>query len=414
MNNLNTEFSNYNTEAPVNSYDYNVVKYADPRLSFLNKAPIYTNEISQPHFPETHVKYDLSLQSPEIEIEHKTDDELYIETWLSKIGKIHINLDSTVEIIATKRKILKKPARSSFKLSTAKQSLKRCLNVIKKLENIYEELKEQVETISSVEWKKKTVDIGNLKSELTSLTCQFDNSQIKATINQRRKKRRNQHKARQAKKVEMIEKKKTQEKISNEIDLWLGNMKEEVEKAKMEEKMQKDADCVLAEVTMKKSDARKQLSLISALIKLRNLRENRAVQRGEKVSLEDRSAFNKLTEKLTNMWEDTTKIYLKEEQCLKLMLETSVKKDTSLLISKSEKTIEQWDYCLFGPKCIPSHTYWGLTSADKSIENFIAIRKSWDTFLVDDGSELGSRIPVGWCLPNLKASEYWTKYLKDD
>ncbi|GJQ73820.1 hypothetical protein Trydic_g18758 [Trypoxylus dichotomus] len=191
-------------------------------------------------------------------------------------------------------------------------------------------------------------------------------------------------------------------------------MKEEVEKAKMEEKMQKDADCVLAEVTAKKSDARKQLSLISALIKLRNIRENLAIQRGEKVSLEDRSAFNKLTEKLTNTWEDTMKIYLKEEQCLKLMLETSVKKEAGWQVSKSDKVIEQWEYCLFGPKCIPSQTYWGLTSADKSIENFVAIRKSWDTFLVDAENETGSKIPIGWCLPGINASGSWTKYLKDN
>lgn len=59
--------------------------------------------------------------------------------------------------------------------------------------------------------------------------------------------------------------------------------------------MKKDADCVLAEVTKKKSDARKQLSLISSLTKLRFVRDQIATQRGEKVSLEDRQAFNIIT-----------------------------------------------------------------------------------------------------------------------
>ncbi|KAK9701893.1 Programmed cell death protein 7 [Popillia japonica] len=81
---------------------------------------------------------------------------------------------------------------------------------------------------------------------------------------------------------------------------------------------------------------------------------------------------------------------------------------------RADRIIEQWDYCLFGPKCIPSQTYWGLTSADKSVENFIAIRKSWDTFLVEESNELGSRIPIGWCLPSANASANWTKYLKDN
>lgn len=55
--------------------------------------------------------------------------------------------------------------------------------------------------------------------------------------------------------------------------------------------MKKDADCVLAEVTKKKSDARKQLSLILALNKLRFVRDQFATQRGEKISAEDRDAF---------------------------------------------------------------------------------------------------------------------------
>lgn len=59
--------------------------------------------------------------------------------------------------------------------------------------------------------------------------------------------------------------------------------------------MKKDADCVLAEVTKKKSDARKQLSLVSSLTKLRSVRDQIATQRGERVSLEDRQAFNVTT-----------------------------------------------------------------------------------------------------------------------
>lgn len=88
----------------------------------------------------------------------------------------------------------------------------------------------------------------------------------------------------------------------------------------MEEAMQKDADSVLSEVTKKKSDARKQLSLIGALVKLRTVRDNVANHRGEKPSLEDKRAFSVTTEKLVKMWENSLQIYLKEEQGLRLML----------------------------------------------------------------------------------------------
>lgn len=59
--------------------------------------------------------------------------------------------------------------------------------------------------------------------------------------------------------------------------------------------MKKDADAVLAEVTKKKSDARKQLSLIAALVKLRNVREKAAEQMGRKTSAEDHAVFEKLS-----------------------------------------------------------------------------------------------------------------------
>lgn len=59
--------------------------------------------------------------------------------------------------------------------------------------------------------------------------------------------------------------------------------------------MKKEADLVLGEVTKKKSDARKQLSLIASLIKLRSVREKTAQQKGENTSSEDRVVFNKLS-----------------------------------------------------------------------------------------------------------------------
>lgn len=62
--------------------------------------------------------------------------------------------------------------------------------------------------------------------------------------------------------------------------------------------MKKDADCVLSEVNKKKSEARKQLALLNALSKLRTVRENTSIQRGENISLEDRNAFSRVTGKL--------------------------------------------------------------------------------------------------------------------
>lgn len=139
--------------------------------------------------------------------------------------------------------------------------------------------------------------------------------------------------------------------------------------------MKKEADSVLAEVTKKKSDARKELSLLAALIKLRNIREHMAVQRGENVSLEDRKAFAKVTEHLTRMWEKTQQIYAKEEQGLKIMLEQSAAEDSNTIRKEKEKKIaDEWLDVLFGAKVVPSEAYWALTAAEKNFETFVAVR----------------------------------------
>lgn len=42
---------------------------------------------------------------------------------------------------------------------------------------------------------------------------------------------------------------------------------------------------------------------------------------------------------------------------------------------------------------------------------FIHFRKSWDTFLVSPTNEMGSKIPIGWVLPNTRPNENWCQYL---
>lgn len=139
--------------------------------------------------------------------------------------------------------------------------------------------------------------------------------------------------------------------------------------------MKKEADSVLSEVTKKKSEARKQLSLLSALVKLRNIREHMAVQRGENVSLEDRKAFAKVSEQLTQMWENSCKVYSKEEQGLKVMLEQNAVEDSNTIRMEKEKKIAaEWTDVLFGPKVVPTEAYWALTAAEKNFETFIAVR----------------------------------------
>jgi len=408
--------SNYQNIAP--SY-----QNSDPRLNYASNYAYYNaipNSIPTQMPPSNQVvpqMYDLSLPKPLSNIDVKTDDELWIETWLSKIGKIQINLNSTVEIKATEDSKKVKPATNVVHIPEAKSSLRNCLHVLNKLENLQEFLRQNASTMSSIDWKKKTMEIGLIKDEFSKLISKFENPdvmiQLRKTVEKRRKKRESQKRRRKQHTENMSQMHENRRKAHKEIDQWLENMKDGVERAKMEENMKKDADCVLAEVTKKKSDARKSLTLISSLVKLRQVREHAAIQRGEKVSLEDRAAFAKVSDHLTKIWNDAHRVYSKEEQGLRVMLEQNAAEDTNAArAAKERKITQEWEMALFGPKCIPSPAFWGLTSAEKDLETFIAIRRSWDTFLTEPSNENGSKIPMGWVLPNPHAHERWTKYLQ--
>lgn len=121
--------------------------------------------------------------------------------------------------------------------------------------------------------------------------------------------------------------------------------------------------------------------------------------------------FN-FSEKLLKIWQNALNSYNKEEQGLRMMLQqNAVDDDNSNRIAKERKIMQEWELVFFGPKMIPSPAYWGLTLAERDVDTFIAIRRSWDTFLAKDDSEESSKIPIGWVLPHANADSKWTQYL---
>lgn len=335
------------------------------------------------------------------------NDRQIIDKWLCEKGKFPLSLYYPP----------KKPP-NEVSINGTKQVMGNCLAIMQKLHNIQKELHKNVETLSSHDWKEKTQEVGALKEELNKFLTPFEDnrllSNMKSLLNKRLKKRRNQKARRKFRQEQSKIKKEKQVEKHKAIDQWLENKQEEAERLKVEEKMKKDADCVLYEVTKKKSEARKQLSLISALVKLRSVRDSMAVQRGEKLSLEDRKAFGSVTEKLIRMWENALQNYNKEEQCLKIMLAHNAEKDTKAVTrGKQIRIIDEWDNLVFGSKdtsTASNATFWALTSADRDLESFVAIRKSWDTFV----NSSGTPIPVGWAVPPVKDNEAWVVYLNNN
>lgn len=406
-NNSNTFPASHSlTHTP--NYNYPSYSVSDPRLSYAyNTIPIHptSNDSNLLQL------YDLSLPAPTNVIETKSDDELWIETWLSKIGKIQINLNSTIEIKPTRSTAYKN---NNIQIHSVRNSLRNCVQILNNLQSLQEYLKKNASTMSSVEWTKKTTEIGLIKEQFSKHMFQFESldtmNKILKAVEQRRKKRNCQKRRRQQRSIDSAKQHEEIAKAHKEVDRWLENMKDEVERAKMEELMKKDADCVLAEVTKKKSDARKALSLIASLVKLRQVREHAAKQRGEKVSLEDHNAFEKVTNHLTKIWDSAVEVYGKEEKTLQVMLmQTATEDNNSARMAKERNIMHEWESAFFGPKTNLAPSYFNLAVAEKDLDTFIAIRRSWDTFLSTE-DDSASNIPVGWVLPNSNPNGDWANY----
>lgn len=330
---------------------------------------------------------------------HRSDEEVWVEAWLKQIGKAPVTQ-------------IKVTAKRSIPLHVAKHHLRNSLLILSKLQSKSDDLQKNVHTLTASEWEHKFAEINCLQNEYTALMSNIDDPDIlqllRKSVHNRKKKRQRQKRQKEERKSAATLERNEREKLHKDIDQWLLNMKEAVERTKTEEKMKKEADSVLSEVTKKKSDARKQLSLLTSLIKLRNIREHMAVQRGENVSLEDANAFAKVTEQLTKTWEKLLQVYTKEEQGLKVMLEQSATEDSnSIRLEKEKKTAAEWTDVLFGPRVVPSDAYYALTAAERDFERFLDVRRGWDRFV----NEEGSRIPVGWVLPGADARDEWRKYV---
>lgn len=78
------------------------------------------------------------------------------------------------------------------------------------------------------------------------------------------------------------------------------------------------------------------------------------------------------------MWESSLKVYTKEDQGLKLMLEKTASEDSKTAqIAKERKLLDEWHTIFFGPRQVISQEnsmYWALTAAERDVETFIAIR----------------------------------------
>lgn len=303
----------------------------------------------------------------------------------------------------------------SLKICEARRLLQLCLNDLKKLQTLQEDLNSSYQDLSPTLWKEKWDHIKHLKIEVHNSLGRLNKPETLGTLRKllmKQSKKRKREKRKHAERQEMLaDCRVKRQHLDKSIDNWLKDMQDVVERAKREESLKHEADQVLSEVTRKKTEARRQLNMLKALEKLRHIRAQTAIRSGQHVNAEAGNRFTRVTEHLLNLWEDQMKEYEIEEQGLRVMLEEAVEERTKSEVSQLKQVLNQWDVLLFG-KRKPFNNFY--QAAEKDIEAFIEIRKSWDKFIAHPGAVVSSSIPVGWVLPANPSSEKWGTLLMKD
>lgn len=186
---------------------------------------------------------------------------------------------------------------------------------------------------------------------------------------------------------------------------------DKVNQERQEEDMKEEVDSILSEIRFKINRTREYLEKIRAMEQLRAARKLSYQQKGLYVAPEADDAFETETASVRSLLEGELSNYLKEETALKVMLETEQKEqyETKKLAVRQAAVIES----LFGNTVVEPavYPYWQLyTSATENLDSLIAVRASWDQYLVPHNHPEGSSVPVQWVQPEEPSSHLWAQF----
>lgn len=374
---------------------------------FSHPPPLPQQLPHQEHLVQTHTDWghinlstDETLAEETFFTKEAPSNDIWLKDWLHRIRK-----PSITHLGKKTRKL---------KVFEAKQMLQSCLMKLDKLDSLQKVLKTEYSSLSYTCWKEKwdhiTEIIEGINNSLDTLAEPTILHDLKTVLEKRSKKRQRQKVQRALHQEKMKESKAIQQQLHQSIDTWLKNMQEVVENTKREESLKYEADQVLSEVTRKKSEARRQINMLSALLKLRNIRNQTAVNRGQHVDAESGLRFTRVVEHLQKLWEDQLKGYDIEEQGLRVMLDEAVVERTKSEVIQDRQALAEWEALLFGKRDASDSFY---SAAERNVGAFVAIRKSWDKFVAPAGAVMCSSVPIGWVLPCNPSSEKWESLLSN-
>ncbi|KAI8433914.1 hypothetical protein MSG28_012090 [Choristoneura fumiferana] len=284
------------------------------------------------------------------------------------------------------------------------------LNDLKEKEK---KLSEGIETLDDDQWDSVMKNMEENRSKIDETLLLLNDScleSMRRALAKRTAKRLRLKRVKAERKREWEEMIKVRKENSRRIDEKLQKIKDDIYKVKMEEEAKLHADAVLREVHRRKHDARKCVTKLEALLRLRRARENTARGCGQAVPQADgdefnsnvgewtwlesgyiavpeilQYMFNSIFAKLISLWNTKLSSYLEEEQELRSKL-----KESQPVASQTEdivQTLQQWRQFLFGDE--PQVDFKG------DVGRFLAVRAQWDQYISNEGSSL----PTGWAVP---------------
>ncbi|XP_049702170.2 programmed cell death protein 7 [Helicoverpa armigera] len=285
-------------------------------------------------------------------------------------------------------------------ISEVREEIRRMLLIVNYLKDKERMLSENISALPEEEWRSHIKEIEENKASITKTMSLINGPQLdmlRKLLAKRSAKRLRLKRVHMEKKKEKEERIKELKERSRKIDENLQKIQDDINRAKQEEENKLQADIVLKEVLRKKSDAKKCLTKLDALLKLRKARQNTALGRGETVSDSEAAAFNTHIDKLKSLWSKKLLLYEREESDLRVQLN-----EDSTLVNTLKAEAEQnvasnlakWRETLFGGK-MPQVDFGG------NVERFVAIRSQWDTYISREGTSL----PVGWVPPSVRTED---------
>lgn len=239
--------------------------------------------------------------------------------------------------------------KDAIKINNLRSNFKNISKNITELRKIKKFLEDHPKSFGNV-WQEKLDEANKLRSKIDSVMKTFDDQFLKKARNAlaaRSAKRLRQRRVRMTNKQEKKELQRKWEERSRVIDENMQKIKDSLNKAKQEEDMRIKADLILRDVIRMKHDAKKNLSKLDALEKLRKARLDTAKGRGKVPSQNDASIFTDTIGKLKLVWEEKLSKYEKEEAEVRARLKHDSEADNANK-DHAQQIVRDWQLALFG------------------------------------------------------------------